>query len=178
MKNFNLRMLATVLTICGAMTFTSCSDSDPVADNGGGGGGNVEIASWIYDEYMDRSVKPGDNFYMFCNGTYWNNTQMNELGEEVYDHVKGYQYDEYKPFNDRIMEGVNYPAYDKFSMDFILALSPEQLAKARQLLTAGFQQLNEAGTKEEFWTKVGQLMKAGYGVPFQLLIYQVDGTMC
>ncbi len=171
MKFFNLRMLATILTICGAMTIISCSDSDPVAGNG-------EIASWIYDGHMDRSVKPGDDFYMFCNGTYWNNTQVNELGEDADDHIKGYRHDEYKPFSKRMMEGVTYPAYEKFELDFMLRISPEQLTEARQLLSAGLHRLNEAGTKEEFWTQVGQLMKAGYNVPFQFLIYQKDGTMC
>lgn len=173
MKKITQWMWVAIL-ICGTMTFTSCSDSDPVANNGGDNG---EIASWIYDEFMDRSVKPGDNFYMFCNGTYWNTTQMNELGEEMDDHLKGYQYSEYKTFSNRMMEGVKFPASDKFGLDFILKISPEQMEESRQLLDEAVNLLNEADTKEEFWTLVGQLMKAGYGVPFDIHVFQSDGTM-
>ena len=162
------------ILICGTMTLTSCSDSDPVANNGS----NSEIASWIYDQYMDRSVKPGDNFFMFCNGTYWNKTQMNELGDEEEDHLKGYQFSEYKTFSNRMMEGVTFPANDKFKLDFILSVSPEKLEEAHQLLGAGISQLGKADTKEEFWTQVGQLMKAGYNVPFEMIVFQKDGTMC
>lgn len=181
MKKLSFWMLAAILAFCGAMTFTSCSDDDnntEYNDPDHGDDINIDIASWIYDEYMDRSVKPGDDFFMFCNGTYWKNTEMNEAGEHEDDHLKGYQHDEYRTFSDRMMKGVEFPAYDKFNTDFMLKMSDEQLEEARQLLGAGISQLYKADTKEAFWTQVGQLMKAGYSVPFELLIYQKDGTMC
>ena len=35
----------------------------------------VDSGAWtIDDKNMDLSVKPGDNFFMYCNGSWWKNT--------------------------------------------------------------------------------------------------------
>ena len=31
---------------------------------------------WIDENNMDKSVNPGDNFFMYCNGTWWKNTTL------------------------------------------------------------------------------------------------------
>jgi len=31
---------------------------------------------WIDEAQMDKSVYPGDNFYMYCIGTWWKNTPI------------------------------------------------------------------------------------------------------
>ena len=50
----------------------SCSDSSdnpaPVADE----------KEWKADANKDTSVRPGDDFYMYCNGGYWNSTTVDE----------------------------------------------------------------------------------------------------
>ena len=72
-------MLAAILT-CG-LAITSCDDVLDVIDNPTTT--ETEQASakdpgkwWINENNMDKSVKPGDNFFMYCNGTWWKNTTI------------------------------------------------------------------------------------------------------
>ena len=78
----NLWMLAAILA-CG-LVMTSCDDVLDVIDNPTTT--ETEQASakdpgkwWIDENNMDKSVKPGDNFFMYCNGTWWKNTSVNPL---------------------------------------------------------------------------------------------------
>ena len=73
-------MLAAILT-CGLLT-TSCVDDNTVPDNPSP---TPEQASakdpgkwWIDENNMDKSVKPGDNFFMYCNGSWWKNTAVDQ----------------------------------------------------------------------------------------------------
>ena len=93
-----LTKLAAVL--CCAMTMavlTACSDNDdnpsPVIDD----------KEWKADANKDTSVRPGDDFYMYCNGGYWNNTTVDEtnrlkrlflgeLGDEMQKRVAALTY--------------------------------------------------------------------------------------
>ena len=72
-------MLAAILS-CG-LAMTSCNDVLNVIDNPSTT--ETEQASakdqgkwWIDESYMDKSVKPGDNFFMYCLGTWWKNTTV------------------------------------------------------------------------------------------------------
>lgn len=51
----------------------SCSDDDmpPSA---------VDDKIWDLDGKKDQSYSPGDNFFMYCNGEWWNNT---DLGDQM-----------------------------------------------------------------------------------------------
>ena len=75
MKKVNLWMLVTIL-FCG-LTLSSCTDDDDVAANRPepDGPSAVDNGTWKdLSQYMDTSVNPGDDFFMYCNGTYWKNT--------------------------------------------------------------------------------------------------------
>ena len=64
-------ILAFVMTIGSSMVLTSCSDDDYVlvSDN----------KSWtISADDMDPNVRPGDDFFMHCNGGYWQSTHVRE----------------------------------------------------------------------------------------------------
>ena len=65
-------ILATIMTIYGAMILTSCSEGD-----------NALVVTddkpWtISADDMDPSVRPGDDFFMYCNGGYWQSTHVRE----------------------------------------------------------------------------------------------------
>ena len=76
MKKLNLWMLGCIL-FCG-LTLTGCTDDDDVvAPRPGDDGGSSAVDSGTWpdlSQYMDTSVNPGDDFFMYCNGTYWKNT--------------------------------------------------------------------------------------------------------
>ena len=74
-------MLAAILA-CGLVT-TSCVDDKTVPDNPSP---TPEQASakdpgkwWIDENNMDKTVKPGDNFFMYCNGTWWKNAAVDPI---------------------------------------------------------------------------------------------------
>ena len=55
-------MLTAVMTICGAMLLVSCSDSDDAVVV-------TDDKPWtISADDMDPNVRPGDDFFMYCNG--------------------------------------------------------------------------------------------------------------
>ena len=74
-------MLAAILA-CG-LVMTSCVDDKTVPDNPSTTEPERTSAKdpgkwWIDENNMDKSVKPGDNFYMYCNGTWWKNTSVDQ----------------------------------------------------------------------------------------------------
>ena len=103
-------MLAAILA-CGLLT-TSCVDDKTVPDNPSS---TPEQASakdpgiwWIDENNMDKSVKPGDNFYMYCNGTWWKNAAV----DPIYHYTS--RLSEMKPtFNERVnsLTDANYAIY-------------------------------------------------------------------
>ena len=103
-------MLAAILA-CGLLT-TSCVDDKAIPDNPSP---TPEQASakdpgiwWIDENNMDKSVKPGDNFYMYCNGTWWKNTTIGPTSHFVS------RLSEMKPtFNERVnsLTDANYAIY-------------------------------------------------------------------
>ena len=77
----NQWMLAAIL-FCG-LVMTSCSDQQVIIDNPVTPEPEQASAKdpgkwWIDENNMDKSVKPGDNFYMYCNGTWWKNTAVDQ----------------------------------------------------------------------------------------------------
>ena len=65
-------VLAAVVSVFSAMMLTSCEDDD-----------NVSVVAddkpWtISADDMDPSVRPGDDFFMYCNGGYWKSTSVRE----------------------------------------------------------------------------------------------------
>lgn len=38
----------------------------------------VDDKEWQADANKDTSVRPGDDFFMYCNGSYWKNTTVDE----------------------------------------------------------------------------------------------------
>lgn len=78
MKKIYLWHVATIL-LC-SLVLNSCTDLLSVPDNhatDSEGSSVVDKGKWWLDEsYMDKTVKPGDNFYMYCVGSWWKNTSL------------------------------------------------------------------------------------------------------
>ena len=110
MKKLNLWMLATIL-FCG-LTLTSCKDDDDVFSNVPAKDVWTELS-----QYMDTSVNPGDDFFMYCNGTWWKNTTVpvNVLlpGAEIV----GYTNDYARIFQEKV-DALTLPTMTKFNADF------------------------------------------------------------
>ena len=78
--NYKTQWMMAAILSCGLM-MTSCVDDKTIPDNPAptpGQASTKDTGKWWLDEsYMDKNVKPGDNFYMYCIGTWWKNTPIN-----------------------------------------------------------------------------------------------------
>lgn len=63
--------LASLFFICLIAT-TSCSDDNYEQQTPS----TVDTKTWTGDKYMNPNVKPGDNFAMYCWGTWYDNTPL------------------------------------------------------------------------------------------------------
>ncbi len=63
--------LASLFFICLIAT-TSCSDDNSELQTPS----TVDTKTWTGDKYMNPNVKPGDNFAMYCWGTWYDNTPL------------------------------------------------------------------------------------------------------
>ena len=75
-------ILATIMTICGSMILTSCGEAD-----------NALVVTddkpWtVSADDMDPNVRPGDDFFMYCNGGYWQSTHVREDMPEIESFVR------------------------------------------------------------------------------------------
>jgi len=169
-------MIAAILTFCGAMALTSCNDTVDNPNNGseeGGGGGEEQVEAWIYDQHMNKAILPGDNFYMYCNGGYWERT---EVSSENNLNQKGYQVDEYEPYAARYKQDISYPTMERLAQSIITTDENARTA-ADALIQSACDRLDAVKTSEEFWTVVGQLWQEGYKVDFDLSLFSRDGKM-
>ena len=178
MKKLNVWMLLSIL-FCG-LTLTSCKDDDDDVNNGSAGDDGkpsaVDNGRWTdLSEYMDTSVSPGDDFFMYCNGTYWKNTTVNMFfmaaGEK-----KGYTGDLIKAF-DKKVEALAVPAKDKFLKDF--DKRDQTAAQAQQLYDKVLKEsgLDAATTKEEAWKAAARLAKAGAFMMIRLCPFSTEGKI-
>ncbi len=161
-------MFAAILTVCGTAMLTSCTD---VNDNGVvPSADNPDTTGWIFDKNKDTSIKPGDDFYMHCNGTWWKNT---ELGSES---IIG--------FLDTEVSGMASKLKGKNSEQFQQLINSHSLnpfsnaekdgAKAQTAIDL----LASATSKEELWVDMGKLKKQGFQMPYHIISLSKGGKMC
>ena len=155
-------MMTLAAVLCCAMTvLTSCTIEDnpaPVADYG----------EWNVSETdMDTSVRPGDDFFMYCNGGYWNSTEVDEtkydfksiMAQEVPDMIK------------ERMAAIPFPTYDKLLADAAKADSTEIMTK----INAALAKINAVTTCEEAWKLWGELINEGYSTTIGVNLLSSNG---
>ena len=166
-------MLAAILTISGAMVFSGCSetkdnpavpvvpDQPSVVDNG----------KWtIDDSYMDISVKPGDNFFMYCNGTWWKNTTVSD-DEKVTGFFR-------TTIGNSVKSKLQTLAYPNFLTLISHAEHLDETAEAAAtILQEGVALLESSQTIEEAWRNTGILMAQGFSTPFEFVPFSINGHM-
>ena len=170
-------MLAAILT-CG-LVMTSCVDDKTVPDNPSS---TPEQASakdpgkwWIDENNMDKSVKPGDNFFMYCNGTWWKNTAVDPI------HHITTRLSLMKPtFNERVnsLTDANYAIY-KSHLKWADPNS-EAAASAQKLYDDVLKQsgLDAATTPEDVLRAFGKMAAMGMCSCIKLQPFCHDNKIC
>ena len=154
----HLMILAAVMTICGAMLLTSCGEAD-----------NALVVTddkpWtISANDMDPNVRPGDDFFMHCNGGYWQSTHVREDTPESESFVRTVVMTEIK---NKIAD-LTLPSLEVLKAHKALPKPTREELEAH--VTPRLQPLKEAATLEEAWRTTGQLVAEGLTFNFSLLI--------
>ena len=148
-----------------ALSVASCSDDD---DNSSS---VVDNKEWKTDAYKDASVRPGDDFFMYCNGGYWNSTVVDETTPFKKLHIGNLE-DAMKKREDAL----TLPSKTKVLADAGKTDAATIKAQKDQLQSA-IDRVNALTTKEELWKLLGELYKEGYRTPFDLLTFAIDGKV-
>lgn len=149
-----------------AMGFAACTDtidnSAPVVDD----------KEWKAEAYKDYSVKPGDDFFMYCNGGYWNSTTLSGIENIKSVFINGMS-DEMKKREDAL----TIASKVKLLAD-VNKTDAETINLQKQKLQNAIDRVNAITTKEEAWTLVAQLMKEGYCIPLDFYLFNNEGETC
>lgn len=157
-----------LMALCCAMTMavlTACTESEDnptqVEDNKPFNG----------DDYKDTSIRPGDDFFMYCNGDFWNNTVV----------------DDANPYKALFLDQID-DEMQKREATLILPSKVKTLADAdktdaatidaqKAKLQSALDRVNALTTKEEAWKLVAELYLEGYQTPFDLFSFAMNGKV-
>ena len=164
------KILMTFMTaLCCGMTvmtmLTSCSniDDSPIPSA-------VDNGEWdLPDDEMDTSVRPGDDFFMYCNGGFWNTA---ELDETAFD-INSVFYKAYPALIAERMAALPFPTLEKLYADAANADSLEIVTR----LSGVLERINAITTREEAWKVCAQLMKEGYSTNLKVYFFSRDGRI-
>ena len=169
-------MLVTILS-CGLL-MTSCLDEQ--LDNPSTTETEQTSAKdpgkwWIDENNMDKSVKPGDNFFMYCNGSWWKNTTIPQGNNYVN------QFTNVKPtFQERVLS-LDYSTFQTFMDHLKWADDGSEAAIAGQRLyddVLAQSGLNEATTPEDVLRAFGKMSAMGVCPGARLEPIFIDGKVC
>ncbi len=154
----HLMIFAAATIICGTMVLTSCSEGD-----------NALVVTddkpWtISADDMDPNVRPGDDFFMHCNGGYWQSTHVREDTPMIESFVRTVVMTEIK----NKVADLTLPSLEVLKAHKALPKPTKEELEA--FVTPRLQPLKEAATLEEAWRTTGQLVAEGLTFNFSLLI--------
>ena len=141
------KLLTLGMTMLFAFIATSCSD-DNSAESA------TDTKPWPYDANMDTTVSPGDDFFMYCNGTWWKNYDLNGnyywgfCAYETEEYIENYKKKMNSPALNRIKDDIR-------NIDNSTDAALAAIGKALQI-TEGIE------TNEDAWRAIGKALKMGY----------------
>ena len=157
-----MKSTLSIIALALTMVLTSCTVSDiPVSA--------VDEGQWAIDEsYMDTSVNPGNDFFMYCNGGFWRNNPA--VGYDYYGINQEARIDAYNR-----MSALTLPSLEKIETD-IDRIADTQ-SEARKTIQGALDRISAVTTQEEAWKLMGQLMAEGFQTPVALNLFSKDGKM-
>lgn len=166
------RSVLTVVFSC-AMTmavFTACTDNDDNPSRPADEPSAVDNGKWnVTEDIMDKSVRPGDDFFLYCNGGYWKSTVVDET-TPIKMLFMGQLNDE---MNKR-EAALTLPSKVKTLADADKADAASIEAQKAKLQNA-IDRVNAINTQEEAWQLPAELYKEGYRTPVELYSFSNNG---
>ena len=179
MKKMKQWVMAATLTVCGAMMMlTSCTDTIGTADNPVNPEQPVnptdELAkeTFMHEDWMDRSVKPGDSFWQFAVGSWLKDAAYSfDFGTMTMAGIK----QKMLLSNDDVLSAYDSPGH---TMQLILGPTPsadDEMAVLEGVL-ARMKQGDDV-TKADVIRNIGTLADLGYCPFLGHDIWTIDGTL-
>lgn len=171
--------LLLALMFVGSIALTGCTD-DNTHNNGQSGDDEtsaVDHGTWsIDDRYMDKSVKPGDDFFMYANGTYWKNTQVPINQEGSYENIKGFRPDQIQAFTEKVskLTDANFQKL-RTHLNDINATTAQSKQKYDEMIAQSG--LRTAQTREDLWKSFGRLASMGVASCLNLDFFFIGGKI-
>lgn len=164
MKKEKAMYIATmaILTLVGSV-LTACSSDDDIAPS------TVDTKEWTIGEYMDTSYKPGDNFFMYCNGAYWNNTTVTSW------QCKGFFYSEADEIQEARIAALDDSRLVKFENE--LATMEADTVSAWTALQSCMSELDGISTRDEAIEALAKIIADGYETPLTFIPGAADGKV-
>lgn len=168
MKKQTKRLTAYLWLTLAAAVLTACTDSDnPVEASA------VDNGTWTIDEAKDLSVRPGDDFFTYCSGTWIANTPFEANSPDVV----GF----YSTQQDKNISALQTPEImatsKKLAADAMTAAG-QHVEETDRMLQQATDVLNAATTREALWKAAAQLIKQGYQMPFGVVALPKTGRVC
>ena len=156
------KFLVLIALFCGIL-LTACTD------------GNIDEPSVtpevkpVVNDMMDTSVKPGEDFFRYCNGKWIDalTVDMDATKESSIQYYGFFPTEIQKTFNKNLSE-LEYPSLEVISKHFA-SLATDQAA-CDDIVEAAKKLLNDAADngREQLWLTIGQMIKEGYPLPISV----------
>ena len=169
MKRLN-NLLVVIALFC-SIFFTACT-----VDNIDNPSVTPEVKP-IENDMMDTSVKPGDDFFRYCNGK-WIDALTVDLGAEKPDkQYYGFFPTEIQKTYDKNLSELEYPSLKVISKHFASIATDK--AACDDIVKAAKKRLNDAADngREQLWLTIGQMIKEGYPLPISVEMVSKKGIM-
>src|SRR5574344_369272 len=145
-----------------ALTLFACSDKDVQS--------TVDTKSWSLDAQMDTSYSPGNDFFMYCNGSWYN--KIDASGPGYYNVGTFVDAEDVK---NEIMKTVDNATINKFWADS--ANLSSSFSSATAVISANLAKFSNITTKEEAWKALAKAMKMGYSSQLSFTLYPHNGFL-
>ena len=153
----HLMIFAAGIIICSTMVLTSCSDDNPVVV--------TDDKPWtISTDDIDSNVRPGDDFFMYCNGGYWKSTTVREDTAMIVSFLRT---DVLNDLRNKLA-GLSLPSLEILKSHKAQPRPTKEEMEA--YVTQKLQPLKEASTLEDAWRTTGQLVAEGLFFNFNHVI--------
>ena len=172
MKKYFLTLAAVCSCATTMALFSACSDKDEDPANPVETPSAVDNGTWhVTDDIMDKSVRPGDDFFWYCNGGYWNTTVVDETNP-----FKRLFTDQIMAEMDKREAALTLPSKTKVLAD-IEKTDEATIAAQKATLEGAIDRVNATTTKEEAWQLMAELYKEGYRIPLEPTTFFKNGKM-
>ena len=169
MKNLKYLLMLPIAAV--GLMQTSCSD-DPAIPQDEEVKLPYEADVFNLDKYLDKSVLPGNDFFMYCNGTWYKNAVADED-----DGASGFARTDVQQTNDLRVQMLNDKTINALKLDAVDRCDAEEAVKSRKVIEDAVARIQNTESVEECWKTIAHLAKEGFQVPFRMINLQKGGTM-